>query len=82
MNAEQHVYETTSRESGSAHEYDYQVFGNYVVAKLKRSATRQSMIAEKIIADVLLRANLGTLTENSCLSENVDHHGYLITSDK
>lgn len=66
----EHTCEIVLRENGSAHNDDFQIFTTYVASKLKRCTARQSMIAEKIIADVLLRANLGTLTENTCLSEN------------
>lgn len=48
---------------------DFDLFGTYVAAKLKRVPKRQSVIAEKIIAEVLMRASLGTLEEKSCFND-------------
>ncbi|XP_058792625.1 uncharacterized protein LOC131665046 [Phymastichus coffea] len=48
---------------------DLDRFGVYVAAKLKRLSSEQSIIAEKVIAEVLLRANLGTLEGTTTLTE-------------
>ncbi|KAG7199502.1 hypothetical protein KM043_014121 [Ampulex compressa] len=50
---------------------DFETFGRYVAVKLRKSTPRQSIVAEKMIADILLRANLGTLDEDSCLMDVV-----------
>ncbi|XP_008216752.1 uncharacterized protein LOC100680220 [Nasonia vitripennis] len=48
---------------------DLDRFGSYVASKLKRSSRKQSIIAEKVIAEVLMRANLGTLDETTALTD-------------
>jgi hypothetical protein len=48
---------------------DLDRFGAYVALKLKRSSRKQSIIAEKVIAEVLMRANLGTLEETTMLTD-------------
>ncbi|CAL7942848.1 unnamed protein product [Xylocopa violacea] len=60
---------------------DFETFGRYVAGKLRKSVPRQSIIAEKIIADVLLRANLGTLKETTCLTERVPSRCFLVMDD-
>ncbi|XP_003706919.1 uncharacterized protein LOC100876629 [Megachile rotundata] len=61
---------------------DFETFGRYVASKLRKSMPRQSIIAEKIIADVLLRANLGTLEETTCLTEKVPSRCFLVMGDR
>lgn len=61
---------------------DFETFGRYVANKLRKSMPRQSIIAEKIIADVLLRANLGTLEETTCLTEKVPSRCFLVMGDR
>ena len=48
---------------------DLERFGAYVVSKLRRSQRKQIIIAEKVIAEVLMRANLGTLDESTMLTD-------------
>ncbi|XP_076753431.1 uncharacterized protein LOC143424924 [Xylocopa sonorina] len=60
---------------------DFETFGRYVAGKLRKSVPRQSIIAEKIIADVLLRANLGTLKETTSLTERVPSRCFLVMDD-
>ncbi|XP_034185732.1 uncharacterized protein LOC117606863 [Osmia lignaria lignaria] len=61
---------------------DFETFGRYVASKLRKSMPRQCIIAEKIIADVLLRANLGTLEETTCLTEKVPSRCFLVMGDR
>ncbi|XP_017789863.1 PREDICTED: LOW QUALITY PROTEIN: uncharacterized protein LOC108572173 [Habropoda laboriosa] len=61
---------------------DFETFGRYVASKLRKSMPRQSIIAEKVIADVLLRANLGTLEETTCLTEKVPSRCFLVMGDR
>ncbi|CAK9802610.1 hypothetical protein ANTQUA_LOCUS3399 [Anthophora quadrimaculata] len=61
---------------------DFETFGRYVANKLRKSMPRQSIIAEKVIADVLLRANLGTLEETTCLTEKVPSRCFLVMGDR
>lgn len=61
---------------------DFETFGRYVANKLRKSMPRQSIIAEKIIADVLLRANLGSLEESTCLTEKVPSRCFLVMGDR
>ncbi|XP_012218047.1 uncharacterized protein [Linepithema humile] len=51
----------------------FQSFGNYVAAKLRNSMSQQSIFAEKLIADVLQKAALGTLNENTCLNDTLQY---------
>lgn len=60
----------------------FEIFGRYVAGKLRKSMPRQSIIAEKIIAEVLLRANLGTLEEATCLTEKVPSRCFLVMGDR
>lgn len=60
----------------------FETFGRYVAGKLRKSMPRQSIIAEKIIAEVLLRANLGTLEETTCLTEKVPSRCFLVMGDR
>ncbi|XP_031847777.1 uncharacterized protein LOC116433635 [Nomia melanderi] len=61
---------------------EFDTFGRYVANKLRKSMPRQSIIAEKIIADVLLRANLGTLDETTSLTEKVPSRCFLVMGDR
>ncbi|KAK2580359.1 hypothetical protein KPH14_010603 [Odynerus spinipes] len=63
-------------------EEDLKTFGLYVASKLKKSTERQCIIAERIIAEVLLRANFGTLDENTTLTEKSSSHCCLVMSDR
>lgn len=76
----------SSRELSPRHftSYDdhFETFGRYVAGKLRKSMPRQSIIAEKIIAEVLLRANLGTLEETTCLTEKVPSRCFLVMGDR
>lgn len=63
-------------------EDDLKTFGLYVASKLKKSTERQCIIAERIIAEVLLRANLGTLDENTTLTMKSPSHCCLVMSDR
>lgn len=60
----------------------FETFGRYVAGKLRKSMPRQSIIAEKVIAEVLLRANLGTLEEATCLTEKVPSRCFLVMGDR
>ncbi|XP_003250801.2 uncharacterized protein LOC100578797 [Apis mellifera] len=60
----------------------FEIFGRYVAGKLRKSMPRQSIIAEKIIAEVLLRVNLGTLEEATCLTEKVPSRCFLVMGDR
>lgn len=51
----------------------FQSFGNYVAAKLKKATSQQSIFAEKLIADVLQKAALGTLNQNTCLNDSLQY---------
>lgn len=56
-------------------------FGAYIVSKLNKSVERQCILAENIISDVLCRANLGTLSENTMLTDMPPPHcDYVMTS--
>lgn len=48
---------------------DYELFGAYVASKLRRAPRNQSIIAEKVIAEVLMRASLGTLEETTIMAD-------------
>ncbi|XP_043258313.1 uncharacterized protein LOC122400750 [Colletes gigas] len=61
---------------------EYETFGRYVANKLRKSMPRQSIIAEKVISDVLLRANLGTLDETTSLTEKVPSRCFLVMGDR
>lgn len=61
---------------------EYETFGLYVASKLKKSTERQCIIAERIIAEVLLRANFGTLEENTRLTEKTPSRCFFIMSDR
>ncbi|XP_076659402.1 uncharacterized protein LOC143362815 isoform X2 [Halictus rubicundus] len=61
---------------------EFDTFGRYVASKLRKSMPRQSIIAEKVIADVLLRANLGTLDETTSLTEKVPSRCFLVMGDR
>ncbi|XP_078038570.1 uncharacterized protein LOC144470867 [Augochlora pura] len=61
---------------------EFDTFGRYVANKLRKSMPRQSIIAEKMIADVLLRANLGTLDETTSLTEKVPSRCFLVMGDR
>ncbi|KZC05113.1 PREDICTED: uncharacterized protein LOC107193595 [Dufourea novaeangliae] len=61
---------------------EFDTFGRYVANKLRKSMPRQGIIAEKIIADVLLRANLGTLDESTSLTEKVPSRCFLVMGDR
>ncbi|XP_043524036.1 uncharacterized protein LOC122536060 [Frieseomelitta varia] len=60
----------------------FETFGRYVAGKLKKSMPRQSIIAEKVIAEVLSRANLGTLEETTSLTEKVPSRCFLVMGDR
>ncbi|KAL2745751.1 hypothetical protein V1477_006142, partial [Vespula maculifrons] len=57
---------------------DLETFGLYVASKLKKSTERQCIIAERIIAEVLLRANFGTLDETTTLTEKSPSRCFLV----
>ncbi|XP_053979761.1 uncharacterized protein LOC128896643 [Hylaeus anthracinus] len=61
---------------------EFETFGRYVASKLRKSMPRQSIIAEKVIADVLLRANLGTLDESTSITEKVPSRCFLVMGDR
>lgn len=76
------ICEVTPKQYATCHVGDdFDTFGHYVASKLRKSVPRQSIIAEKLIADVLLRANLGILDENTCLSDKVPPRCFLVTGD-
>lgn len=60
----------------------FETFGRYVAGKLKKSMPRQSIIAEKVIAEVLSRANLGTLEDTTSLTEKVPSRCFLVMGDR
>lgn len=51
----------------------FQNFGSYVAAKLRNCTSQQSIFAEKLIADILQKAALGTLNENTFLSDTLQY---------
>ncbi|XP_046829155.1 uncharacterized protein LOC124428752 isoform X2 [Vespa crabro] len=61
---------------------DLETFGLYVASKLKKSTERQCIIAERIIAEVLLRANFGTLDESTTLTEKSPSRCFLVMGDR
>lgn len=61
---------------------EYETFGLYVASKLKKSTERQCIIAERIIAEVLLRANFGTLEENTRLTEKTPSRCFFVMNDR
>ncbi|XP_031771664.1 uncharacterized protein LOC100869942 [Apis florea] len=84
-NFQDHQPKESSRELSPRHfascDDHFETFGRYVAGKLRKSMPRQSIIAEKIIAEVLLRANFGTLEETTCLTEKVPSRCFLVMGD-
>lgn len=50
----------------------YRAFGDYVAMKLEKCTTRQSILAEKFISDVLFKAGIGSLEESVHLCSTYD----------